>query len=770
MRTPLFLPVTDRVLQRQHHLLGSSVSVERYNEMDPDGIVDVSLVQDTQLQREFELTDSIIDPLIIKCLSRDFTCLLEDLKQLDLKMEIKLPNGITVSSTKPIKSERLEACKKLVLDLINNNFAANHAGVPERSLPEMLELLCKFTEENLFEFKLLSKSTVLHTAGSKDAMAHFNVSRKEIMDKHIHTQATHELSHSEYEFTTQVTMEQLKAAFPNVNIKTLQGEDGYGLQLAGSISDLEAFDKCLAELKCPSCVEIHLPTSIIDYFKTSEGFSKLKLHVTNKSVQVGVCFLYGRGEKLKLQFLCKPSDVKLTQNIVSELTRIVADIKIPLSESFLFVRNELSDFQSLCNSLQSERSVQIVPGETAITIAGFKDDLDHCAQILTDYIKAKSRLRVDIPIPKGMWKLFDTYMKGPLDVLTTKSKELNIEFTLNTDVLPPCVTLCGERVHVDAIASTLAQLKSSVQKSVIDVDRPGICDLFTSEKGRLYMDGIESRAKVAIDVAVDGEEDPTDSSVESTGVDVQVECTASVNRVQIDICIGDITEYSTDVIVNAANEDLQHSGGVAWAIANKGGSVIEEDSTQHVRRSGKVDSGDSWLTTKTGHLPCKALVHAVGPRWTGSRKQKEVALLYKACKTSLEKSHKYRSITFPAISSGIYGFPIELCADTMVRAAIEFSNRKPTSALQKVTFILHPNHAKQAIPFVASLKKYLPADSVYSTSQVSSVPSRPPVYNRKEAARKPIATSAASAVTCGKVDLQQGGLMDVEVQLFIDYF
>ena len=92
------------------------------------------------------------------------------------------------------------------------------------------------------------------------------------------------------------------------------------------------------------------------------------------------------------------------------------------------------------------------------------------------------------------------------------------------------------------------------------------------------------------------------------------ECTADVvNMKRISIYIGDITEFRAEVIVNAANEDLKHIGGVADAILKKGGQQIQAVSDRHVRSHGKLRPGEAWLSTEVGHLPCMALIHAVGP-------------------------------------------------------------------------------------------------------------------------------------------------------------
>jgi poly [ADP-ribose] polymerase 10/14/15 len=756
------LPVANAVVKRQHHTIGSSVTVKLFNEVD-DNTTHVSSVQDTLPVQELKLLpNDDLDPLIFKCMKRDATRLLKEMKQLNFELEVK-SDRVIVKPTKPVGSEWPEACKKQIIDLINSHFEATTTGVPEGSLPEMTELLLQLKDDELFDFKLSKKSTVLHVAGSRGVLASFIPRMKEVMDKYVQSKVTYELSHSEFDFMTQVIMQELKTAFPKLIIESESGRGaGYCLHLKGSVSDIKEFEEQLTERKCHRIVHLNMPASLLHYYGTRDGQKKLNEHIRKRSIVAGLHVCRNQSNKVQLQLLCKPPDLQPTQRFADELRETTGEIKVTLSESFLLVRDELTDFQSTCDSLQAENNVQISRGDRVIIVSGFKSGLKSCAEKITGYIKANSMLKMDCQLPDGVWKLFNTHMKNHWDEIQIKAKQMNVTVDPSLDVIPPCVSLSGEMVNVTAIMDTLTLLKSTVQKSVIPMDRPGSYDLFTSEKGRLYMDGIEMRARVAIVTAKghEGAEDSSTGSIEDMKVDVDTKCTASVNNLKIHVSIGDITQYQADVIVNAANENLQHSGGVARAIAQAGGAVIQEDSTRHVRKSGQVDCGCSWLTTTTGNLPCKALVHAVGPRWSGG-KQKEEALLYKTCITTLERSKNYRSIVFPAISSGIYGFPIKLCADTMVRAAIDFSRSNHSSSLQKITFIIQPSQAQQCTPFVATLKSRLPADKVFSSAkpQVAAMPLQKQSRKQTEKDNLTIGDSVY-----GKVEIRQGGILDVQVR------
>lgn len=136
---------------------------------------------------------------------------------------------------------------------------------------------------------------------------------------------------------------------------------------------------------------------------------------------------------------------------------------------------------------------------------------------------------------------------------------------------------------------------------------------------------------------------------------------------------GDITERNTDAIVNAANSYLKHGGGVAAAIVRKGGSTIQDESD----KIGFVPVGSAVITT-AGKLSSKAVIHVVGPR-TGEGNEDEK--LTNAVKNALLLASKqnFSSISMPAISSGIFGFPKDKCAKILVEESKRFLENETTS-------------------------------------------------------------------------------------------
>ncbi len=146
---------------------------------------------------------------------------------------------------------------------------------------------------------------------------------------------------------------------------------------------------------------------------------------------------------------------------------------------------------------------------------------------------------------------------------------------------------------------------------------------------------------------------------------------------------GDITQRDVDVIVNAANSHLQHGGGVAGAIVKKGGRTIQDESD----RIGYTPVGTA-VMTGAGKLSARFVIHAVGPRMGEGD---EDTKLKNAVRNSLLLASQKRlsSISIPAISSGIFGFPKDRCASILVGEAASYLRDNPEGSLALIEFCIY---------------------------------------------------------------------------------
>ncbi len=157
---------------------------------------------------------------------------------------------------------------------------------------------------------------------------------------------------------------------------------------------------------------------------------------------------------------------------------------------------------------------------------------------------------------------------------------------------------------------------------------------------------------------------------------------------------GDLTQETVDAIVNAANAHLQHGGGVAGAIVRRGGMEIQRQSDEWVRRHGPVSHAEP-AYTGAGSLPCKYVIHAVGPVWGEGDEDKKLAEAI-AGSLRLADHLKLTSIAFPAISTGIFGYPKERAAGIIYQTIQEYFENQPVSSLKQVRLTLFDQPTIQA--------------------------------------------------------------------------
>ena len=180
---------------------------------------------------------------------------------------------------------------------------------------------------------------------------------------------------------------------------------------------------------------------------------------------------------------------------------------------------------------------------------------------------------------------------------------------------------------------------------------------YKKHKGEV-IDSINKQEETLKDIVDQYQKDKNDSEARNKKIIDYKGCDIIIRK-------GDLTEEREDAIVNPANEDLNHRGGASKAILQKGGKVIKEESEEYIDKHGNLQMGEA-TTTNAGDLPCEKVIHVVGPIYpqNSMRDQKQREELRSAVKSILREMRKYKmnSVSFPAISTGIFRFPLELCA------------------------------------------------------------------------------------------------------------
>ncbi len=154
----------------------------------------------------------------------------------------------------------------------------------------------------------------------------------------------------------------------------------------------------------------------------------------------------------------------------------------------------------------------------------------------------------------------------------------------------------------------------------------------------------------------------------------------------IQIVQGDITAEEVDAIVNAANSHLAHGAGVAGAILRKGGPMIQAESDKWVKEHGLVSHSQP-AYTRAGDLPCKYIIHAVGPVWGEGEEDEKLAAAVGGS-LRLAESLAISSISFPALSTGIFGFPKSRAARVILSTVLAYITENSSSGIKLVRLVL----------------------------------------------------------------------------------
>ncbi|XP_054826363.1 protein mono-ADP-ribosyltransferase PARP14-like isoform X2 [Eublepharis macularius] len=307
--------------------------------------------------------------------------------------------------------------------------------------------------------------------------------------------------------------------------------------------------------------------------------------------------------------------------------------------------------------------------EDQIVIAGHFREVAFAAQKLSDFVDTNTYVHKTI---RTNSEAVTMYVEKEKHCIWHCLVQHGVKIDFGTQESHRLISLDGPRVEVLKGLDLMQKLLSSLCATRMIVDKPGARALF-KEQEHLYITGAK-QFNCLIRLQEDGEEPEKDNdngnAHEGHG---NLCCEVKMrNGIVVAVRKADLTHYPADVVVNASNEDLKHIGGLADALLKEAGPELQRECDELVRKFGRLKPGCA-VISGAGNLPCKQVIHAVGPRWKSSEKEKCVRLLKKAVRESLwlAETYNHRSIAIPAISSGIFGFPLRECALSIVTAIKE---------------------------------------------------------------------------------------------------
>ncbi|XP_028608059.1 protein mono-ADP-ribosyltransferase PARP14 [Grammomys surdaster] len=258
---------------------------------------------------------------------------------------------------------------------------------------------------------------------------------------------------------------------------------------------------------------------------------------------------------------------------------------------------------------------------------------------------------------------------------------------------PNDILLTGSKSKVLECMDLVKEIQDSICVKRFQTDKAGARHFFQDKESYYKME-----IRRLYGCIIELEEDKEEESEEEEGEDEEEDnikgqkCHLQGNiapGVKLMVLEGDLSRFSADVVVNAANENLKHINGLALSLSKAAGPKLQDACDQIVKEDGMVLPGNA-VITEAGKLPCHYVIHAVGPRWKGDKVLECVSLLKKVVKQSLTLAEKYKcqSIAIPAISSGIFDFPLDQCVATIVSAIKDnFQFKQDRHTLKKIYLV-----------------------------------------------------------------------------------
>ncbi|XP_076818034.1 uncharacterized protein LOC143463447 [Clavelina lepadiformis] len=383
--------------------------------------------------------------------------------------------------------------------------------------------------------------------------------------------------------------------------------------------------------------------------------------------------------ELKLKYILE-RDLERANAILNEIVqRRSIPVKAGLSE--LLDAEEWKKFEeSLCSS--GALAVNVNRQNSTIVLIGVAKCLEEGEFRLNEYVKENAVGSKVIEMPYPVARFLSEY---PNEVgLDEKLK--NVEW-YPTSEGSGGIMVQGKADNVKSAFVNLKKLIPSIKIDPHDVSEPGMPGYFRGDIGGQFLKTTQAITKCII--LVDTDKDPKwkkatpASKILAIGTTSLLSAKISHTKVTVNVIKNDITEHATDAIVNASNTELElRSAGVSGSISKKGGLAIQQEMSIQRRRVGGELAAGLAVTTSAGNLPCKKIIHAVGPMWHSQADSWSRQSLKDAVKSSLSEADSFnlRSIAIPAISCGVFGGKPEVCTKLIVQALVEYFDAKSTSS------------------------------------------------------------------------------------------
>nr|XP_023650002.1 poly [ADP-ribose] polymerase 14 isoform X5 [Paramormyrops kingsleyae] len=326
-----------------------------------------------------------------------------------------------------------------------------------------------------------------------------------------------------------------------------------------------------------------------------------------------------------------------------------------------------------------------------ITVSGFCEDVKEVCESLSDFINRYIRVQEVVQVQSAAVIKFIQERKIQTFKTFLTSKDAEVFFESKR----PRIQLNGTQYSVQEVKSFFQKIVNSLYVDFLKIVKPGAKKYFLEKQ-----DVFNAMILKDTNCMVVLQEDVIPEEMEEVG-SVSTYCKVQMpNGLIITVAKADLCKYQADVVVNASNEGLQHIGGLALALLQAAGPQLQDVCDRYRSRNGDLKPGDA-IITEAGQLPCQYVIHAVGPRFSDWDRSTAVRLLRRVVRQALNLvvAKGCRSVAIPAISSGIFGFPLDLCAETIAAVVHEHcvDHIPGSSSLNEIHLVNHDEKTAQAM-------------------------------------------------------------------------
>ncbi|KAI3372981.1 hypothetical protein L3Q82_023426 [Scortum barcoo] len=454
----------------------------------------------------------------------------------------------------------------------------------------------------------------------------------------------------------------------STDMKVSYDEGTQKLTITGLLEELLQTKSWILERKMGmSKKHLNLPPHLLDFLKSVDPMEMSQHLFTSQgisafySVESQGLFLMGSSDSALSE-----AESKMKMALALQ-TLDVEDQEVLKLKNWKSLNQQLMDTYN--SSTKKTVAIQIHPERRdKITVAGFQTPVKEVSRSLQEFIVNYSEVQETIRVESCAVVQFIDKKKSQDCFSIAKANQVLVHF----DKERPKILISGARLHVQKAKSCIWELTSALSTDTLIVDKPGAKKYFMS-LGRLFLSSVMTELDCMVVLHPENQDEEEEEENYEEENDISYCRVKTTSGVLVSVSKADICSFNVDAVVNAANEDLQHIGGLALALLKAAGPELQKISNDYIAENGKLRPGDA-IVTGACNLPCKFVVHAVGPRFSDNDKKTSVTRLKVAVQESLRQAEKVNcsSIALPAISSGVFGFPVELCAETIANAVRDY--------------------------------------------------------------------------------------------------